>query len=157
MQYERNNNKIKSWMIFLIRSTNIILHGHYLYSCYSLYPLLQQKWVQSQSCVSHVRVGMLDNSLTRKWRAQHEDSPPLDRDIVAGFPQENGFESEFNPAKRSGIVPVLTGTVGSDLVPSTAGMVGKDGQHHTGHSVVRSSHAVSWENSSTRSFFRAAK
>jgi len=72
-------------MIFLKRSTNIIIHGHYLYSCYSLYPLLEQKWVQSQSCVSHVRVGMLDNSLTRKWRAQHGDSPPLDRDIVVGI------------------------------------------------------------------------
>ena len=35
----------------------------------------------------------------------------------------------FNPAGRWGIVPVLTGTVGSHLVPSTAGMVGKDGQH----------------------------
>ena len=55
----------------------------------------------------------------------------------------NGFESEFNPAEWSGTVPVLTGTVSSDLVPSTAGMVGKNGQRHTCHSAVRSSQAVS--------------
>ena len=55
----------------------------------------------------------------------------------------NGFESEFNSAGRSGIVPVLTGTVGSDLVPSTVGMVGNDGHRHTGHPVFCSLHAVS--------------
>jgi len=73
----------------------------------------------------------------------------LEGDVIAGIPRDpresrgNGFESEFNPEGRSGMVPVLTGTVGSDLAPSTAGMVGKDGQRHTGHPVFCSSHTVS--------------
>ena len=74
-------------------------------------------------------------------------SPPLERDFVVGIPRDSS--SSFN------------GTVVSDLVPSSAGMMGKDGQRHIhgpisvlfigpwSHrsfcilSVVHSSHAVS--------------